>query len=155
MYFVAAIIFALMVMNSHAGETNSKPGTLLVYILSVESSYAQDIERLAKDRFDTLQWWIGESGAWRIKTYDIHPHRLETAAPAADLLKLAKENTRKHYRDVISRVVEIPIPSGLSDDGLRTLIQKHGLASRFEWVSAGYLLWLPDERRYRSQTKPK
>jgi hypothetical protein len=35
----------------------------------------------------------------------------------------------------------------LSDDDLGALLKKQGLEPRFEWVAAGYLLWLPDERK--------
>lgn len=76
-------ITLLLVNPSFAAGTNwLEAGTLIVFRLSFESSYAQDFERAGGKRFDTVQWWIGKAGAWRVKTYaidsDIHPHRIET-----------------------------------------------------------------------------
>lgn len=154
---IALIMTALEIVRAEG--TNSRSGTLLVYVLSVQSSYAQNVEKPAAEHFDSLQWWIGDEGAWRIKTYaidaDIHPQRLGTNAPPDGWITLAKENTKKNYGDVISRLVEIQVPSGLSTNEIKALFVKHGLTSRFDWVPAGYLLWLPDERKYRSQTEPK
>jgi len=142
-----------------AEETNSNPGTLLVYVLSVQSSYAQNVEKPAAEHFDSLQWWIGSNGVWRIKTYaidaDIHPYFLGTNAPPNGWITLAKQNTQKNYGDVISRLIEIQVPAGLSTNQIRSLFTKHGLPPRFDLVPVGYLLWLPDERKYRSQTKPE
>jgi len=155
---LAAFIVSAVASNAVADE-KSKAGTLLVYILSVESSHAKDFERPAGERFDTVQWWVGEGGNWRIKTYaieaDIHPYKLETKMPTAEVLQLAKRNTKKAYGDVIRRLVEVAVPAGLTNDELGKLLKKQGLSASFEWVEAGCLLWKPDEPDYRSQTKPK
>src|SRR5216684_2122170 len=53
---------------------------LVLALLTVESSYTQNIERPASKTPDTLQFWIAPDGTWRIKTYaideDVHIHRL-------------------------------------------------------------------------------
>lgn len=134
-------------------------GTLLICTLKVESSYSLNLERPATIFSDTVQWWIPRSGAWRIKTYaidaDIHPYRLETKAPASELRALALQNTRKHYGDVLERIIEVEIPENASDEVIASLFKKSDLKGNHEWVAAGYLLYLPDDRHYTTKTEPK
>ena len=51
--------------------------TLVIFFLSVQSSYTSNTEAPATEgAFDTVQFYGGESGCWRIKTYatdqDVH-----------------------------------------------------------------------------------
>lgn len=135
-----------------------EPGTLIVYVLTVESSYSENLERPAREKFDTLQWWIGPHGAWRIKTYaidaDIHPYRIDAQKSNEAFRQLAFENTRKNYGDVVGRMVVIDIPKDVSDEGLAAMLKKEGLRPKFEWVDAGYLLWLPDASKYVTRIRP-
>jgi hypothetical protein len=134
-------------------------GTLYIFTLTVESSYDKNFERPAGEKFDTLQWWIGSHGAWRIKTYavdaDIHPYKIDTDKPRAELRQLAVENTHKHYGDVIQKMTVVEIPANATDEEIASLLKKEGLNERFEWVEAGYLLWLPDATKYVTKTIPK
>ena len=136
-----------------------EPGTLIIYKLTVESSYADDFERPAEESFDTIQWWIGNKRAWRIKTYavdnDIHPYRLETNKPKSELLELAAANTKKNYGDVIGKRFIIEIPDGPSEEIVRELLRNQGLKESHEWVDSGYFLWLPDGIELKTKTKPK
>jgi hypothetical protein len=134
-------------------------GTLVVFRLTVESSYARNVERPAKDRFDTIQWWIGQRGAWRIKTYatdaDIHPYWIDGSQSRESLRELAYANSKKVYGDLISSTVAVDVPAGISDEALAVLLRSSGLSETFEWVPAGYLLWLPDSGEYVTKTKPR
>lgn len=134
-------------------------GTLLIYKLTVESSYAEDFERPATEVFDTIQWWIGNHGAWRIKTYavdnDIHPYRLETSKPKSELLDLASANTKKNYGDVIAEHIVIEVPEDPNDTAICELLRTQGLEEKYEWVDSGYLLWLPGGAELKTKTKPK
>ncbi|MBL9200433.1 MAG: hypothetical protein JNL39_07995 [Opitutaceae bacterium] len=155
-----AVILILLVGSSFAAESPKlEAGTLIIFRLTVESSYAQGIERPASKRFDTVQWWIGPNGAWRIKTYaidsDIHPYRLETKAPAEELQQLALTNTQKTYGDVVGKKHIVKIPPDASLETVRRLLRDEGLRDSAEWVTPGYLLWLPDDSRYTTRTKPK
>jgi hypothetical protein len=50
-------------------------GTLLLALLSVKSSYLREIETVlenADDVPDTLQWWFGDGGCWRMRTNSFH-----------------------------------------------------------------------------------
>ncbi len=156
---VAITIALLLTSTAMAGTRMPESGTLIIFIFSIESSYAQNIERPATVRFDTLQWWIGGKNAWRIKTYaidsDIHPYMIKTSDTRKELHKLAMENTKKHYGDVIRQVIEINVPKGATHAEVANLFIKNKLNDRFEWVEPGYLLWLPDETEYKSKTSPQ
>jgi hypothetical protein len=71
-------------------------GTLVLAILSIQSSYARDVEQsldTPDDVPDTLQWWVSPQGSWRIKTYaldhDIHTHDVGSHT---DLVRLAQRD---------------------------------------------------------------
>jgi hypothetical protein len=154
----------ILLLLSLVGVTAAEPpmreaGTLIVYILSVESSYSKNFERPAGERFDTLQWWIGAHGAWRIKTYavdaDIHPYKIDAERPKEEFMQLAFDNSKKHYGDVVQKRIVIDVPAGASEASIAALLKKEGLRPEFEWVDAGYLLWLPDASKYVTKTKPK
>lgn len=137
----------------------NEAGTLLIFKLSVQSSYSEDFEREATDKFDTIQWWIGSSGTWRIKTYavdsDIHPYHIETKKSKEALIELAKANTKKTYGDVISQVLRIEIPEGWNEQKITALLAQNRLNQNFEWVEAGYLLWLPGDSTFTTKTTPQ
>ena len=76
------------------------PFTLIVAILSIESSYLDEVERPVKDVPDTVQFWLTSASQWRIKTYaidhDIHVHRLGGEQSATRLsVDFAKRNIEK------------------------------------------------------------
>src|SRR5437879_2144535 len=75
-------------------------------ILSIKSSYSCEVETDldgADDIPDTLQWWFGDGGCWRIRTYamdhDIHAYQIGNSLQTT--LELAKKNNQDNYGDVI------------------------------------------------------
>src|SRR5207245_4972487 len=60
----------------------TKQRTLVLAVLSVQSSYRNNTEKPASDVCDTVQWWITPDNTWRIKTFaldhDIHVHEVGT-----------------------------------------------------------------------------
>ena len=77
-------------------------GFLVLAILSVKSSYSRELEIAldGKDDIpDTLQWWFGDGGCWRIRTYamdhDIHAYVIGNSPQTT--LELAKKNNLKNY----------------------------------------------------------
>ncbi|MGJ8653740.1 MAG: hypothetical protein ACSHX8_10740 [Opitutaceae bacterium] len=145
-------------LTVHA-EKMKEAGILLIFKLTVESSYSEDLEREASEKFDTIQWWIGSSGAWRIKTYaidsDIHPYRITTKKEKEELVQLATANTKKTYGDVTSEIIRIDVQDGWDNETVLRLLKEHSLKEKFEWVEAGYLLWVPDDSTYTTQSKPQ
>ncbi len=83
---------------------NNIKGKLLVFKLTVQSSYIENYEETGDElNFDTLQWWITKDETWRIKTFakdsDIHIHQIAGRVE----VETAIENTKKHYGDVIEK----------------------------------------------------
>lgn len=145
-----------------AAQTNPPTkGTLVIAILSIESSYARNTERPAREVADTLQFWIGPDSAWRIRTYamdhDIHPHSLgDPAKMKARPTEFAREHIAKHYGEVLrsSMVLEF---SDLNDtNAVRQVLAAQKLKGRLEVAQkAGFAFWNPDGGKYKSQTTPK
>jgi hypothetical protein len=52
---------------------------------------------------DTLQWWFGDGGYWRLRTYpldhDIHAYQVANSLQTT--LELAKKNNHDNYGDII------------------------------------------------------
>lgn len=64
--------------------------TLVIFFLSVQSSYAENTEADAtEDAFDTVQFYESERGSWRIKTYavdqDVHAWSWVTKSKTSSL----------------------------------------------------------------------
>jgi hypothetical protein len=61
------------------------------------------VSRYADDVPDTRQWWFGDGGCWRIRTYaldhDIHAYQIANSLQTT--LELAKKNNRDNYGDII------------------------------------------------------
>jgi len=84
--------------------------TLIIAILTVESSYIQNLERPAGKVPDTVQFWITPEVQWRIKTYsidhDIHTYKLQNKKdgnPISD--DFAINNIKKGYEDIIASLI--------------------------------------------------
>ncbi len=59
-------------------------GTIIIYILSISSLYADNTEYPAEDYYDVIEYWITDSIAYRIKTFsldqDIHVQTFKSQA---------------------------------------------------------------------------
>lgn len=130
--------------------------TLLIFKLSVQSSYAENTERDADERnFDTLQWWFSATETWRVKTFaiddDIHPH-LITGPLEIDL---AVENSLKHYGDVIAEQHRVTFVDPSNGSEVEERMHDLGGAAALELAPDGrFGFWNPDRRRYSSKTTP-
>jgi hypothetical protein len=133
-------------------------GLLFLAVLSIKTSYSRNIELSvegANDIPDTLQWWFGASGCWRIRTYaldhDIHP--LQTGNSAKTTLQLAKQNNQKHYGDVIVAQHEIYFVDCANRGELEAEFGRIGLPPRLEIEVADlYAYWKPDDTEYWTQS---
>lgn len=129
---------------------------LVIFFLTVQSSYLSNSEAEAtKDSFDTVQFVATDNGAWRIKTYatDQDVHVWSIGASPKNIVDLARQNTEKHYGDVLSRGYVIKSTAGI--EGLRHELKKHGLSNDLEISELGFLFWTPAGSNYRSRSKPK
>jgi hypothetical protein len=128
---------------------------LVIFFLSIRSSYLRDEEHEASDEvFDTVQFVWTEQGAWRIRTYaedqDVHPWSIPIAAD--NLVALARQNTEKHFDDVLTEGYIIDTPDGV--DGVRRELQARGLPDHLEIGSSGLMFWTPEGSEYRTRSTP-
>ncbi|MEO5613612.1 MAG: hypothetical protein ABIR04_01625 [Cypionkella sp.] len=134
-------------------------GVLFVTVLSVSSSYANNVEYtvVGSSRVpDTVQWWISPDGIWRIRTFgvdhDIHVYKVEGVQK--DPLEFAKANTLKHYGDVLASQNLLSIEGGADSEMIAGRLVDEGLAPYFDVTPVGFIFWRPDAARYFSQTAP-
>ena len=140
--------------NMALGSMNA---TLVIFFLTVQSSYSADVESAATDDvFDTVQFYSsGEAGSWRIKTYatDQDVHVWSIGNNVEDIVALAHSNTEKHYGDVLGAAYVLESTTGV--DGLRKELAAHGLPTHLEISDAGFVFWAPEGTEYRSKSKPR
>jgi hypothetical protein len=135
-------------------------GTLVLAILNVKSSYLREVEELVSgplDVPDTVQWWIAADAAWRIKTFaldhDIHTHSI--GVPKADLIRVAEDNTAKHYGDVINVRHLLHFVDVTNADEVAGVLRSADLAPRLEVAPGRFAFWKPDDAEYHTQSEPK
>ena len=129
---------------------------LVVFFLTVQSSYLNNSEAEAtEDAFDTVQFLATDESAWRIKTYatDHDVHVWSIGASPKDLVSLARQNTEKHYGDVLSEGYIIETSDGI--DGLRRELKARRLSDTLEVSKSGFLFWVPAGTDYRSRSAPR
>jgi hypothetical protein len=129
---------------------------LVVFFLTVQSSYLNDSEAEGtEDVFDTVQFLATDEGAWRIKTYatDQDVHVWSIGASTNDVVNLARQNTEKHYGDVLSEGYIIQTSDGV--EGLRRELRERGLSDTLEISKSGFLFWVPADTDYRSRSTPR
>jgi hypothetical protein len=129
--------------------------TLVIFFLSVQSSYAKNTESEAtEDAFDTVQFYESDRGRWRIKTYasdqDIHAWSL--GDKVEDIVALARSNTEKHYGDVLTEGYILRTDAGI--DRLRRELTDRGLSEHLEISDSGFLFWTPEGSHYRTKSEP-
>lgn len=129
---------------------------LVVFFLSVQSSYSGDTEIAAtEEAFDTVQFYAANGTNWRIKTYaqDQDVHIWSLGSGVADIVALARANTEKHYGDVLTEGYIIETEDGL--EGVRRELEQRGLPPNLELPPSGAVFWAPPGTTYRSRSVPK
>lgn len=138
-------------------------GTLLLSILNIQSSYLQNIEEpLTQETAvpDTLQWWIGPSATWRIRTFgrdhDIHTYSVDGfTGDTQELIDTASHNDRTHYADVIASQHVISLSNCQDEDAVRKAFLQEGLEPCFEVAANQFVFWKPDDALYQTQSHPE
>jgi hypothetical protein len=129
---------------------------LIVFLLNVESSYVQNVERLSESHSDTIQFLLIDGEAWRIKTYaidhDVHVWNIGILE-VDEFERLAESNTMKHYSDVLQRKVVAQGKGSL--ESLASELQRQGLPPNLE-ISPGaeFAFWVPEPNVYSTRSTP-
>jgi hypothetical protein len=129
---------------------------LVIFFLSVQSSYSRNTEVAATPiSFDTIQFYAFNGSAWRIKTYaqDEDVHIWSIGSNINDIVILAKENTVKHYGDVLNVGYVIETNDGL--EGVRRELSSRGLDVHLELPPSGAVFWSPVGTHYRTKSIPE
>ena len=134
--------------------------TLVLALLSVESSYAQEIERAATKVPDTIQFWLAPAAQWRIRTYaidhDIHPHALGVRADGSRFTaNEAVAHIRKHYSDIAPSIIVLTFRDPNNDKEVQRVLAEHKLAGTLEVSRNGIAIYNPDGGDYRTKSKPE
>jgi hypothetical protein len=129
---------------------------LIVYRLAIQSSYAEDSEAEADaESFDTVQFFIGETGAWRIRTFsvdeDVHVYSLGEATP--DIAEVLASSTEKTYGDVVAAKHEF---RGADIDEMKQALQAAGWSPTMKQSKQhGFAFWVPADTDYRTRSTPE
>src|SRR6478672_13477043 len=123
---------------------------LVILLLSIQSSYSSNTEvQATSESFDTVQFYASNGAAWRIRTFaqdeDVHIWSIDSNVD--DIVALAKQNTSKHYGDVLSEGYIIETDDGI--EGLRRELSNRGLDVHLELPPSGAVFWSPVGTRYR------
>ncbi len=131
-------------------------GVLIIYILSITSSYSDNVELPDDNYFDVIEFWITDSSAYRVKTFskdlDVHVHSFKVDSKSEGI-KVAEQTTPNSYGDIIKRVVKIEFHGNETDEQLEEILKEKGLNGKFEIKD--FVFWNPDLREYRTKSKPE
>ena len=134
--------------------------TLIVALLTVESSYSDDFERPATTVPDTVQFWFAPDSQWRIKTYavdhDIHVHSIGQPGEGTPLsIDFARANIEKHYGDVLATMLVIDIPTPDNQAEVQAILRQNNLLGELEVSNQGFAFYNPDSGDYTSKSRPE
>lgn len=127
---------------------------LVLAILTIQSSYEHDLEEPASGVPDTLQWWIGDGIAWRVRTFaldrdmSVRELRLERAAAR----ELAELQVRTTYARVLSALHVIEIDALADADAHAAALRARGLPGSIVLAGEGFAYWSPDGAPYAEQS---
>jgi hypothetical protein len=128
---------------------------LIAARLTLSSSYGQNVEQQAGEKFDTVQFYLPGSGdvAYRIRTFaldhDIHIHQI--GCPANRAHELARTHLDRVYGEVLAAVNTIALSRRSTQD-----LRDAGIAvGELEVASAGrFAFWNPDGARFATRSEP-
>src|SRR4051794_16044971 len=134
--------------------------TLVIGVLTIESSCAQEVERPAGKVPDTVQFWLGPKIRWKIRTYaidrDVHVWDLADLGTARDTaVEFAVDHIGKHYGDILKRCVTIELPNRSEPRAIQHALSEHGLTGALQEAERNgnrFAFWTPDGAEYVTQT---
>jgi len=134
--------------------------TLVVALLSTQSSYAQEVEKPAADVPDTIQFWFPPDAQWRVRTYaidhDIHVYSLGASPEEKRTTPhFAVEHIKKHYSDVTASLLILTFADPADQKEVERVLAVHHLPGKLEVSKSGIAFYNPDRGEYRTKSTPK
>ena len=119
------------------------PGQLILGLLNIRSSFRQNLGIRAVDgAADTVQWWLQDGQAWRIRTFaaddEIHVDWMGDT-PSAELIR----NTQENYGEFLHEIKVIDIPDVHNESLTARVLRKAGLAPNMVVMPTGFAYWSP------------
>lgn len=134
--------------------------TLVLAILTVESSYQNRQERDAGEIPDTVQFWLEDDGVWRVRTYavdhDIHVHHLVGVVDSETKPRLPQleAHLERAYEGVLGPVYVLNFEDYTDAEAVRRELDAQSLPGELQTAEAGFYFYNPDGGEYRSQSEP-
>jgi hypothetical protein len=133
-------------------------GTWLIFPLTLEGSYRQNLERPAQGPCDTFQYWITPKVGFDVRTFSIDK---DIRVLQLDLSKKKEEEieptlvdmARRTYEGIIAREVRIEVTADDSVESLTAKVSAVGLFPHVEWTALNFPLWLPEHADYEDQSE--
>ncbi len=133
--------------------------TLVVALLSVQSSYAKEVEQPAANVPDTVQFWLTPDMQRRIRTYatdhDIHVYSLGAREEKKVSVEFAVEHIKKNYADVTASLVVLTFVDPKDKKEVERVLAAHHLKGTLEVSKSGVAFYNPDSGEYRTKSAPK
>jgi hypothetical protein len=133
-------------------------GTLVLQILNIRSSFRKERSTPAINLPDTIQFWITDDSAWRIRTYaldhDIHVYQLGHQQIPGDPVEWLRQDSREHFADEIASEYTILFSDAQEEAEVQKVFEAIGLDPRLEVADLGFCFWKPDEQKYVTQSTP-
>ncbi len=130
---------------------------LVVFTLTIQSSYANDTEADAEDNsFDTVQFFVTPTASWRIRTFavdeDVHVYSLGESGP--DTLETVTSSTQRTYEDVIEARHVFSSSDGI--EGIKRALELEGWTPTLkESKQHGFAFWVPEGTDYKTRSTPE
>jgi hypothetical protein len=139
---------------------NENKRILIIALLTIQSSYLEEMEKPAGDIPDTVQFWLLPESAWRIKTFavdhDIHVHNIAKLPKFSEnCIDFFVSNIEKSYGDVIAAMHIIHFENYTDTDSVQSRLKENGLNPNLEVAPAGFAFYNPDSGHYRTKSQPK
>jgi len=135
-------------------------GILVLAVLTIKSSYSQNVELAvsdADDAPDTVQWWLGGGDCWRLRTYaidhDIHSYKIGNSLQTT--VELAQTNNQKNFGDIIKAHHVIHFVDCADPSELAAEFGRIGLCPRLEISPGRFAFWKPDDAVYSTKSTPE
>lgn len=132
--------------------------TLVLALLSVQSSYVGEVEKPAEHAPDTIQFWLAPDSQWRIRTYaidhDIHVYNLGSVEDRKISSDSAVAHIQQHYSDITTSLVVPTFVNPNDKKEVDHVLAEHGLAGALEMSKSGVAFYNPDRSEYRTKSDP-